>query len=140
MHTKHHILLGVAFALILLLFSEPGLFELGVFLALTVFIDLDHVIAFLTTGRRWSEFKTDMMIHFKEKRQRLYLLHKIEFPLLLLFASSFDRIFYFAFLGAFYHLLLDIYVYNIHHRKLYMLKTFSYTHDLYCWFRRVPAY
>lgn len=142
MHLKSHLLFGITFALLLVIIAKPGPLELAVFMLVTLAVDIDHLIAFLMTGRKltYQNYMEDLMQHFTIKKQRLYIMHKVEFPLFLLFLSSIDRLFYFAFLGVVFHLLLDIYVYARFHKSFSKLKTFFYLHDLYCWIRRTPAY
>ena len=118
---KWHFLYGYIFSLFLLYFFKIGLFAgLIVFLA-SVFIDLDHVLLYFIKTKNlhpwkfysWSMNRRNawlkMSFNKKEKSKRPhFILHGVEFIIILSFLSVIHSFFLWILLGVSFHLLLDI--------------------------------
>jgi hypothetical protein len=142
MHVKNHFLLGILLAVFLWLIQRTDPKDLIILVQSTVLIDLDHFISYVATGKtfRLKRYLEEQHHYLRIKKQRFYMLHKIEVPILLFLLSIFMPVFLYVFIGFAFHLLLDIIVYILHHRSLYHIQSYSYLHDIYCGIRGVPAY
>ncbi|MEM4268055.1 MAG: hypothetical protein QXK37_04470 [Candidatus Woesearchaeota archaeon] len=145
MHSRDHFIIALLTVAVISKISTTFFSASGVLimLAVTVAIDLDHIITFLLThkGKKtWSAFVNDMNYHFSNKKQRFYLFHKIEFVVVLFFLSSMDAFFSYAFIGVALHLCADIFVYCRYHKSFQKIKYFLYFWDIRCVIKKVPAY
>lgn len=123
MYVYQHVILGAIFSLILfVLLPEIGLIGVSIIFLSSFLIDVDHYLYHCLRKNDLSlknAYKTSMKKTLKfislprEKRNKIYCgfhcLHGIEFLLVLFLFSIFGSgYFFFIFLGASFHLLLDI--------------------------------
>ena len=120
---KWHILYGYIFSLVLIYFFKFSLLAgLIVFLS-SVFIDLDHVLIYFLKTKNlnpqkfysWSITKKNIWSSLcKEEKKNLkrphFILHGIEFILLLSILSYFYTFFFWILLGVILHLVQDLFI------------------------------
>lgn len=121
MHFLEHILItlivGGASLVILDAFTWAGL---AIMIATTVAIDLDHVLQYLFSGRpktfrSWMEYH---MQNFREKEQKHYAFHTLEFHIILFYLSFKGWVFFLIFFSALIHILADQLNYYMYHKSL----------------------
>jgi len=132
---KWHLLYTYVFSIILVYFFEFSLFAgLIVFLS-AIFIDLDHVLIYVLKTKNinpikfytWSFAKKDCWNKLtKDEKKEFalphFILHGIEFILVLVVLSLAHSFFYWILLGVLFHLFLDFIV-LIYDREEISIKT-----------------
>ncbi len=128
MYVKWHVILGFIFSVLLFfLFPKIGFIGFLIIWASSVFLDVDHYLAYVYLKKDWSLIraykwhmkKNKKSLSFSRKqRNNFYIsfsfLHGIEFLLILFFLTIFiSKYFLFILIGAAFHLLLD----NLYERK-----------------------
>ena len=123
MHPIKHLILGIILATILFLtIPEIGLVSLGIIVASSIFIDVDHYFYYVYKKKKLDPFKAYRWYMDnrkkccaipKEQKGKIhfgtYYLHGIEILIILLLLSFFvSDIFYFILIGFTFHLLLDL--------------------------------
>jgi len=123
MHVENHFFLGVVFALILFfIFPQVGLIEFFLVIAASVFIDADHYFEYVYRKKAFSlkkAYKEGVRLSKKfnklsrKQQEKTYIgawvFHGIESLIILfVFGIFLHKYFFFIFVGAAFHLLLDL--------------------------------
>ena len=118
---KKHFLYGLIAAGILFGLHLANVLEALVFLATAVLIDFDHYLYYIHRKRRYDIKGSYRWVKAKEKLWKaiqphdrkyyytgIYIFHGIEWLIVFLLLGYFwNSLFYFVFLGMFFHLILD---------------------------------
>ncbi len=117
---KWHFLFGYVFSIVLIYFFKFSLFAGLVILLSSVFIDLDHVLIYFLKTKNlnpwkfysWSMIKRRAWFSLPLKERKKYgcphfILHGLEFVLIIAFLSLFHIIFFWILWGIILHLILD---------------------------------
>ena len=122
MYVQSHLVLGLIFALILLvIFPQIGLIGFLLIALSTVLIDVDHYIYYVYKKKDWSlnnaynwfiERSKRFQNLSRAQRNKVYsgfcFLHGTEILLVLLLFTLFSEYFLFIFIGFTFHLFLDV--------------------------------
>lgn len=123
MYPKDHILYSTIFCIVLI--PIFGFWDsLIVFLA-AIFIDTDHYIRYVFITKDWS-IKNSIKYYYDKTKKRyheLYILHTLEFWLLLLLLGFYSPVFTFILLGVLYHMVLDFI--DMFQKKYYEIRIYS---------------
>lgn len=106
---KHHLLLGIIFAVILYIFGSP-IYGCILILLVSVLVDIDHYLFYINKTKDFS------LIHAYKKHLKLpehhkpvmHIFHTLEFHILVLILSFFYFPLIYIFLGLALHSLTDI--------------------------------
>lgn len=131
MRPKHHILLGLIFsALVLLFFPSIKLSGFFIILLSSIFIDLDHAVRYSLKTRnfnpvkfwKWSvlEEKAQKNLNYSVYKLPVFFLHGIEFVLILVILSFYFDWAFLILIGVLFHLFLDYIDLFIRHEPLIM--------------------
>jgi hypothetical protein len=123
MYPKYHILYGAIFSIILIpLFGFWN--SLVVFLA-SFLIDVDHYTRYVYEKRDFSISRSIKYYYNKsiKRKHEVYLLHTVEFWLLLLILGYYYSIFIFILFGVLFHMACDFI--DMVHKKYYDVRVYS---------------
>jgi hypothetical protein len=117
---KTHAILKAIFSILLYVLFHTSLFNVLIVFLSSFLIDFDHYLWFLYRKKSfnlkkayfWFKEKRKKWLELskkeREKHRRAYLIfHSIEFWMLLLFLSFFNKIFLFILLGVLFHMIFD---------------------------------
>ena len=142
MQPLKHLILGIVFVTILfLIFPEISLIQLGIIIAASVLIDVDHYFYYVYKKKKLNPFKAyrwyvgnrkKCCTISKEQKGKIhfgtFFLHGIEILIILLLLGFFvSDIFYFILLGVTFHLLSDLsieIVYDNRYNKVSVIYAF----------------
>ena len=138
---KFHILIGFVFSYLISIIFNLTFPEFAIiFLSSWLFIDLDHCLEYVWTTRNFSPIKfwnysiengkKRRALKKEEKRkykQSILIFHGVEFLILLIILSFFNKIFLFVFLGFTIHLVLDYIDLNLRQEIIYNKISLIYT-------------
>ena len=129
---KYHFLFGFVFALILYLVFHPNFFSLAIIFLSSILIDVDHYLYYIFNKKSLSLRKTykffteseikwfDMPIKEREKYKRItFYFHGIEFFLPLFLLALLSNLFFWIFLGCFFHLFIDLIEFSFYNEPFY---------------------
>jgi hypothetical protein len=127
---KWHAVLGFIFALFIYLIFPITLFEAGVIIFASIFIDFDHYMWYV---KRYKDFNLKRAYyrikeHQKHNKKTLMIFHTIEFLILTAIFGIFFNIFFFFFIGMLFHSILDFI--DLTRTRLIKGREFSYINYL----------
>ena len=123
MDPEHHVLLGLIFSIIIfLIFPSIGFLGATLIFLASFLIDFDHYLYYvyrqknlnLKKAYKWYKIRILRQRNLSRKQRSksyigFYLFHSFEISILLLVLGFFvNNLFYFLFLGHFFHLFLDL--------------------------------
>lgn len=121
MYPRYHILFGAIFAfLVFMIFPDINIIYIVLIFLASIFIDLDHYLAFVMRERNWNLFDSFKFYDELEKRAErerkrgiykkcvFHFFHTIEFHLVVLILACFWNLFLYIFIGIVFHSILDI--------------------------------
>lgn len=125
MNVHEHLILTAIIGIVSLVWlDEFSGMALGIMLATTAIIDTDHIINYFMLGKpiTFKAFYKHHMYHYKNKKERFYIFHTLEFQLFLLYMATKSWTWFLIFYSAVLHLLTDQTIYYLHHRSLKQMR------------------
>ena len=143
MWPKWHLLYSFIFVYVIVYFFQFSIFAGAVIFLSSIFIDIDHILFYSIKERNfnlfkfwsWSKINQDKYKKLsKFERDKLkkpyFIFHSIEFIIILIIFSFFNKIFLWILAGFLFHLVLD-YIALIYEKEHFSIK-FS---QIWLWFR-----
>lgn len=128
-----HVLYGLFFsAIALLLYTDMGLFGFFIMFLASVFIDVDHYLAYvyikkdISLSRAYDFYAIatyDILSKKTAKKEPLMIFHTIESFIVLILLSFFSSFFLYVLMGFVVHSAADVFF--MHHHEILFVRNFS---------------
>jgi len=142
MFVSRHIILSLFFSSALFfIFPHFGLIAISIIFLSSILIDVDHYLYYvyskkdisLKNAYDWFISKTKVYHSLSKEQKRnvkypLFLFHGIEFLILIIALSFFNKIFLYVLIGISFHYFLDFIDIIIHQHPLYVKMSFVYNY------------